>query len=69
MCEHAGLHDVGADVGQHGLKLLANHVRRHRLNSAHAPCILGSNRGDDRAAVNPERGKRFQVGLNTSAAT
>ena len=31
--EHAGLHDVGADVGQHGLKLLANHVRRHRLNA------------------------------------
>jgi hypothetical protein len=37
--QHTGLHDVGTDVGKHGLELLANHIRRNWLDASHVLCF------------------------------
>ena len=64
---HPDLDGLDVEIAEHGVHLRSHEIRRHRMNPAHAACVLGGQGGDDRGAVDAERRKRLQVGLDAGA--
>ena len=56
------------EIAEHGVDLRGHERRRHRMNAADARRVLGGQGGDDGCAIDAERRKRLQVGLDAGAA-
>jgi hypothetical protein len=66
--EHAELDGIDADVGEHGVDLRRHERRRQRFDGADAAGVLRRQAAQGRHAVNAQRGKGLQVGLDAGAA-
>ena len=65
---HADLDRADLEIGEHRIDLRGDKFRGHLMNARDAGGVLRGQRGDDGGAVDAERGKRLQVGLNAGAA-
>jgi hypothetical protein len=66
--QHADLHRADIEIGEHGIDLRRNEIGGHVMDGEHALGILRRERGDDAGAIDPERGKGFQIRLDAGAA-
>ncbi len=66
--EHADLDRAGIKIGEHGIELRGDEIGRHIVNAEHALGVLRRQRGDDGRAIDAERGKGLQIGLDAGAA-
>src|SRR6266404_1190765 len=66
--KHPGLHRSGRKFRKNGLQLLANQLRRRRLDRENLAGILGCNTSNRARAMDPERNEGLQIRLNSRAA-
>ena len=66
--EHADFHRAHFEVGKDRVDLRGDEICRHVVNAEHALGVLCGERGDDRRAIDAQRGKRFQIGFDAGAA-
>ena len=67
-CKHADLHRADVEIVEHRFDLRRDHLRRRGQERAHAKGVLRGQRGDRRRAVDADRGKSLEVGLDAGAA-
>ena len=65
---HADLHRVGEDIGEHGVQLLSQKLRRRLKDAGDAGGVLGRQSGDGAHGKNAVGGHGLDVGLDASAA-
>ena len=65
---HADLDRADVEIGKHRIDLRGDEFGRHLMNAADACGVLRRQRRDHGSAVDAERGKRLQVGLDAGAA-
>ena len=58
----------GVEIGKHRVYLRSDELRRHLVDAADACGVLRGQRRDDGGAVDTERGKRLQVGLDARSS-
>ena len=66
--QHADFHRINTYILKHRIDLRADHFGRQSVNGGNAQCILRRNGGDGAHAKTAQRGKGFEIGLNTGAA-
>ena len=64
---HTDLHRTDVEIGKHRVDLRGDELRRHLMDAADACGVLRGQRGDHGGAVDAERGKRLQVGLDAGS--
>ncbi|MGY4452385.1 hypothetical protein ACVWZR_007045 [Bradyrhizobium sp. i1.3.1] len=65
---HADLHRADLEIGKHGVDLRDDEFGGHRVDAGDAARILRRQRRDRGGAIDAERGKGLQVGLDAGAA-
>ena len=65
---HADLHGIGEDVGENGVQLLGQKMRRRLEDVGHAGGVLGGQGGDGAHGEDAVGRHRLDVGLNARAA-
>ena len=65
---HADLHRIHANVGDHRVHLRYNHIGGHRVNGIDAQRVLRGNRRDRRHRMATQSRNRLDVGLYTRTA-
>ena len=65
---HPDLDGVDVEIAENRVDLRGHEVGGHNMNATDATCVLSGQGGDDRRAVDTERGKRLQVRLDAGAA-
>ena len=67
--EHARLCGIDSDVGEHGLELRLDELRRQLLHGGHAERVLCGQRNDRARPEAAGGSKRLQVGLDPGSAS
>ena len=62
------LHRADLEIGEHRVDLRRDEIRRHVVDAGDALGVLRGERGDHRGAVDAERRKRLEIGLDARAA-
>ena len=65
---HADLDRADFEIGEHRIDLRGDEFGRHLMDAGNTGGVLRGQRRDHRGAVDAERGKTLQVGLNAGAA-
>jgi len=68
LCRHPDLDGIDLKIAENRVDLRGHEAGGHRMNAADAARVLSGQGRDDGRAVNAERGKRLQVGLDAGAA-
>src|SRR5262249_52816211 len=66
--QHADLHRVDLQIGEHRVDLRGDERRWHIVNAGHAQRVLGGERGDHARAIDAERRESLEVSLDAGAA-
>ena len=66
--QHPDLDGIDGEVREDRVDLGCDEVRRHVVDGGDAERVLGGKRRQHARAINPERRKRLQVGLDPGAA-
>src|SRR5205807_7684211 len=61
---HADLDCADVEIAEYGIELRGDEIRRQRMNSADSFGVLRGQRRNDGGAVDAERGKGLEIGLN-----
>src|SRR5438105_8418954 len=61
---HAGLDRADVEIAEHSVKLRGDEIARQVMNSADGFRVLRGQRRNDGGAVDAERGKGLEIGLN-----
>ena len=66
--QHADLHRIDVEIGEHRVDLRGDEIGRHVVDAGDALGVLRGQRRDHRGAIDAERGEGLQVGLDAGAA-
>ena len=63
--QHADFGGIDTHIAEHRVELRGHKIRFDAIDRLHAAGILRHQGGDHRAAIGPQRGEGFQIGLDT----